>query len=197
MDPPQQVVVRGCCQVRGRGIARSFEVPTGKFQGQSWFGGTYQAGRYENNYELFNADGMEFIVVHMAYNPSAAVRSWASGVIRQYSDRRAIVATHEYLPTSGGRTAVGESIWNDVVKSNPNVFLVVCGHHHGENMVTSTNNAGGTVYQLLTDYQGDNPQKGRMRYYTFKPGENQIVVSTYATETGSYKWMCNLSYTMK
>ncbi len=170
---------------------------TSKYIPQSWFGGTYQANQYENNYELFSADGLEFIIIHMAWNPGSDVRSWASGLLRQYSSRRAIIATHEYLPVNGGPTAVGMNIWNDVVRSNSNVFMVICGHNHGESLLTSTNDAGTPVYQILTDYQGDNPQVGRMRYYTFKPGENIIVVSTYATETSKYQWNYNLSYNMK
>ncbi len=170
---------------------------TSKYSSQPWFGGTYQANKYENNYELFSVDGMDFLVIHMAWNPSASVRSWASAVLTNYPNRRAIIATHEYLPASGGPTSVGASIWNDVVRSHANVFMVVCGHHTGENLVTSTNDAGNPVYQILTDYQGDNPQVGRIRYYTFKPGENIIVASTYATETNQYRWCFNVSYKMK
>lgn len=172
-------------------------IPVSKYASQHWFGGTFQANHYENNFELFEADGMEFIIIHMAWNPSAEVRAWASSVLKQHPTRRAIISTHEYLPVSGGPTTVGLGIWNDVVKSNPNVFLVVCGHNHGENLVVTNNDAGHPVYQILTDYQGDNPQTGRMRYYTFKPADGQIVASTYATETNTYKWNFNFSYSMK
>jgi len=170
---------------------------TSKYASQSWFGGTYQANHYENNFELFNVDGMEFVIIHMAYNPSAAVRAWASSVLNQYPNRRGIIATHEYLPVNGGPTAVGTSIWNDVVKSHANVFLVLCGHNHGENTIITKNDAGNTVYQFLTDYQNDNPQTGRLRTYTFKPGQNSIIANTYATETGLSSTNFTVSYQMK
>ena len=170
---------------------------TSKYASQSWFGGTYQANHYENNYELFNVDGMEFVIIHMAFNPSPVVRTWASSILNQYPNRRGIISTHEYLPVNGGPTAVGTSIWNDVVKSHANVFLVLCGHNHGENTNITKNDAGNTVYQFLTDYQNDNPQTGRLRTYTFNPGQNSITANTYATETGLSSTNFTVSYQMK
>jgi len=172
-------------------------IPVSKYASQSWFGGTYQSGKYENNYELFSAAGMDFIIIHMAWNPSAAVRAWASGVLKRYPNRRAIISTHEYLLAGGTVSDIGNNIWNDLVKSNSNVFLVVCGHDEGESKVTWNNNAGQPVYQVLTDFQGENPQVGRLRYYTFRPSHNCIDAWDYSADTNVKTFVFSVPYRMR
>lgn len=158
--------------------------PYSKYSGYSWYGGAYN-NRNHNSYQLFSAGGMDFIIIHFAYAPDSSERSWASDVLNKYPNRRAIISTHSFQDASG-MTPEGRVIWSDVVKTHKNVFMVLCGHMHYQRYRTYTNNFGGTVHILLSDYQGDNPQVARLRYYTFKPAENTVYAYTYSTEMKTY-----------
>ncbi len=170
----------------GSGVYSSFNdtFPYSKYSGYSWYAGGYR-NRNHNSYQLFSAGGMDFIIIHLAFAPNSSERAWASGVLDGYPDRRAIISTHSFQGTSG-MTPEGSSIWADVVKNHKNVFMVICGHIHAQNYSTYENNFGGTVHVLLTDYQSNSPQVGRLRYYTFKPEENAVYAYTYSTERDAY-----------
>jgi hypothetical protein len=170
--------------------------PASRYQGKSWYGGSYPAGNNKNNYELFSTSGMDFIIIHLESDPPVDARTWASGILDQYPNRRAIITTHWYL--EGGLSPQGSAIWNEVINNHPNVFLQICGHSCArEGMLASVNKAGGTVYQILTDYQCDfNGGNGQLRYYTFHPAKNQIEGFTYSPETKLYGTHFTLDYQM-
>lgn len=170
--------------------------PSSRYQGQSWYGGCYPAGNNKNNYEFFSASGMDFIIIHLESDPPADARKWASDVLDKYPNHRAIITTHWYL--EGGISSQGTNIWTDVINNHANVFLLICGHSCArEGMLVSSNKFGGTVYQILTDYQCDyNGGNGQFRYYTFHPDKNQIEGFTYSTETKKYGTHFTLDYQM-
>jgi hypothetical protein len=143
----------------------------------SWYGGHFGPGT-ETNYILFNGAGRDFMVMSLEYAPPKDAMCWANRMLRANPTRRAIVATHCYLNRDGtyndscdtdpDRNVVGgdgRAVWNEVVRQNPNVFLVVTGHRNGakhtirsrETGLTATAATVDTVHELLTDYQG---QKG-------------------------------------
>ncbi len=63
----------------------------------------------------------------------------------------------------------------------PNVFMVVSGHFGGVGLQTSTNDAGGKVFEMLTDYQNlKNGGNGWLRTLRFVPAENKIHVTAYS-----------------
>jgi hypothetical protein len=89
---------------------------------------------------------------------------------------------------SSGVDSTGNTLWNDVVKTHSNVFMVVCGHNTRQAFVTSTNNAGKPVFQLMSDYQSDtNGGNGWLRYYRFLPATNKIEAWTYSPYLNSYE----------
>ena len=171
--------------------------PALRYEGYSYWGGSYDSPKSMgnsvssspnmNNYQLFTWGGMDFITLSLQYNPPADVLSWADNVLSEYSDRRAIISTHSYLNTDGSLTDTGgTSIYNDVVVPENNVFLVLCGHIHGE--AENICNVGNrTVYQLLSDYQ-DGPEGGDgfLRIMEFVPSENKIYVKTYSPYLDNY-----------
>jgi hypothetical protein len=173
--------------------------PAGKFIGKSWFGGCYNNTDVAS-YQLFSVDGMDFIIVHLRWGTNSSILSWASGVLDQYPNRRAIVSTHEFLSTGVTLSAVGNIIWNNVIKNHDNVFMVVCGHNSISGTTTLVNNFGHRVYGLVCDYQDTIPESGKLRYYTFKPANNSIEAYTYSTWNKTYDTSSSnqftLSYTM-
>jgi hypothetical protein len=183
--------------------------PASRFQNYSYWGGSYDSSTVissspnMNNYVLFSAGGMDFILLSIQYNPTPDVRSWADNVLNQYSNRRAIISTHSYLTNTGLTGNGGTQIHDDVVAKENNVFLVLCGHmFYAGNMVMENDNINGRmVYELLSDYQDMTNGNGWLRLMKFVPSENKIYVKTYSPYTHAYLTdatnQFTLSYSMK
>jgi hypothetical protein len=164
-----------------------------RFSGRSYYGGNYGTNN-NNHYDLFSAGGMNFIVIYFAYDYNAAgdglntdfpnVLTWAQGVLKQYSDRHAILVSH-YMMGNGNPANLsiqGGAIVNGL-DGIPNVFLTLAGHYStvpGEGQRTSVV-SGNTVQGLMSDYQNQpNGGNGWLRIMTFSPASNQISVQTYS-----------------
>jgi hypothetical protein len=160
--------------------------PVSDFAGKSWFGGSFPEGVMDNNYELFSGGGVDFILLHLGDSPDMDALKWAGDVLDKHHDRKAVISTHSYMGASVYSKGPA-SIWHNVIRSHDNVFMVVCGHDCRENMIVGTNIFGHRVFQILTDYQCDEPQAARLRYYTFVPRENVIKAYTYSTYLGEYE----------
>jgi hypothetical protein len=177
---------------------------SGRFSGRPYYGGHYGSNN-DNHYELLSASGLNFVIVHLEYDPSAnaAVLAWANTILQTYSDRRAIVVSH-YIINSGFNASFGtqgKAIYN-ALKGNPNLFLMLCGHiTPPEGQRTDTLN-GHTVYTLLSDYQSrTNGGNGWLRILEFSPANNVIRVKTYSPWLNQFETdadsQFNLSYDMK
>jgi len=102
-----------------------------RFSGRGYYGGHYGSNN-NNNYEFFSAGGMDFIIIHLENNPGSAAISWADNLLKTYSNRRAIVSSHAILYSGNPASfdSEGTNIYNGL-KSNPNLFLMLCGHEDG------------------------------------------------------------------
>jgi hypothetical protein len=150
-----------------------------------------------NSYRLFTAGGEDYLIFHFQYNVPDSILSWANTTITDYPERRVIVVTHSYLNTDSSRTPEGTVIWQRFVKPHSDqVFLVLCGHMHGEANRTDTVN-GNTVYQLLADYQSlENGGNGWLRIMEFRPGEELIYVNTYSPYLNQYQTDSDSEFTI-
>ncbi len=122
----------------------------------------WKPGDNINNYVLFSAGGLDFVVVSLGFDVTAEEQAWANDILAQYADRNAIVLTHAYVTPSsnpdgrgGGLSWDGSRVRDGVVKQNPNVFLVLSGHEHGVNIEVRKDlgQKGNNVVELLADYQ--------------------------------------------
>jgi hypothetical protein len=183
-----------------------------RFSGYDWFGGSGSGSDGVSTYQLFSAGGYDFLHLALEWEPRDATLDWAQTILDQYPDRPTIVTTHSYLrdepsgrvpedfvqegdgdPDTPGDGNAGETVWQALVKGNPQVFMVLNGHWHnrpgddeGEFHQVSTNDAGRAVYEMLANYQyygsgGD----GWMRLLRFEPGGgsgslDRIQVETYS-----------------
>ena len=57
----------------------------------------------KDNYELFSAGGVDFLIVHLEIDMPTYATAWANTIIDRYPDRVAIVSTHAFLNTSNAR----------------------------------------------------------------------------------------------
>jgi len=161
----------------------------GRFAGRPYYGGHF-GDRNDNHYELFRAGGMDFIVVHLAYDPTPDpdVLAWADALLTSYADRRAIVVTHSLIGAGepGSFSSQGQ-VFYDALKRHPNLFLMLCGHVCGEGRREDVFD-GHVVDTVLADYQcRHNGGDGWMRLLRFSPAKNQIHVQTYSPRFDKYE----------
>lgn len=161
--------------------------PASDYEKNEWYGG-HMGEDNDNNYCFFKVDGMKFMIVNLEYDPSEDILAWADRIVKQHSDRRVMVATHNYLSPKG-RSDSGKRIWDKLVRSNENIFMVACGHVGALTFQNSINDAGGEVYEILTDYQSMGPQRGGgwLRMLRFYPEEDLIYVHDLCAVDGSVK----------
>jgi Concanavalin A-like lectin/glucanases superfamily/Calcineurin-like phosphoesterase len=151
-----------------------------RFRARDYYGGR-SSGNQDNHYQLFSAAGMDFLVLYFEYdeNPNAKVLAWADALLKSYPQRSAIVVCHSLLEVNGMFTPQGQAVY-EKLKNNPNLFLMLCGHNHGESWRQDTFN-GRTVYTLLADFQNlANGGDAWLRWLQFSPANNRIRVQTYS-----------------
>lgn len=136
------------------------------FNGKSWYINSFDGGT--SSAQVFNAGGYKFLHIGLDMSPSNEVIVWAEGVIKANKGLPTIITTHDYLNTAGERNAnpivdlaladalyhnSAEDLWNKFIRKNDQIFMVLCGHQHGQNLKIDNNVSGGKVYQILADYQ--------------------------------------------
>ena len=148
-------------------------------QGGPAFGGASKDGL--SCYQIFSGGGFKFLHLNLSFSPSPDTLTWADGVVKANPKMPVIVTTHCYLNIDGNRTPAKNEVWNNLVAKNPRIFMVLCGHFHGEAQRLGKNEAGLNVIQMLADYQND-PKGGNgwLRQITFKPEEGRIHFKTYS-----------------
>lgn len=170
-----------------------------RFQKQFWWGGHCQKAS-QNNYQYFSGGGMAFVILHLEYDPDQAVLDWADQILKENSEKRAIVTSHYILDYGGLRSRVGQRIF-EALKDNLNLFLMLAGHIHSE--AHRTDIVGGRpIHQLLADYQNlENGGNGWLRILRFFPSEDKIRVKTYSPYIDKFETDSNsqfeLDYLMK
>jgi len=170
--------------------------PRDKFAKRHEFGGTFDPDRHDNSWYHFEAAGMKFLIVALEYHPRDEVLAWANRIVAEHPDHRAIVLTHSYLKGNKTRTTNklklkgnnGEQMWQKFVRKHKNMFMVLCGHHAGEAVLTSAGDHGNQVHQILSDYQHlNNGGESWLRYMVFKPEANKISIHTYNPALNKFK----------
>jgi VCBS repeat-containing protein len=167
-----------------------------RFQGRSYYGGHYGANN-NNHYDIFTAGGMDFIVIYFEFDTTAstAVLQWANELLQAHNNRRAIVVSHYLLDLNGGWGYQGQAIYN-ALKGNTNLFLMLCGHNHGEARRTDVFN-NSKVDTLLADYQSyTGGGNGFLRILEFSPSQNQIRVKTYSPWLDQYETDASSEFTL-
>ncbi len=179
--------------------------PVSRYSGNPWFGGN-KTETMEFNYNLLTINGQDYIFMNLGWCPHQDEVDWASEILTNYSERKAIFTTHAYLDETTSSTQSGVKncdrygtgnttyIW-DMLKTHSNVQIVISGHEHdgtppndGEANLTSLNDAGVEVHQMMTSYQDyPNGGDGWLRLLIFRPLEDVIEVRTFSTLNLTYK----------
>lgn len=188
-----------------------------RYDGRDWFGGAGPTNGDENRdelntYQLFSAGGYDFLHLALEWEVPGSVDDpstplgWAQKVLDEHPDRPTIITTHSYLRDDPPRRAEtvqeangdgnhAQTVWEELIAPNPQVFMVLSGHWHdtreGEAHKVSTNDADASVYQMLANYQfRSNGGHGLLRRIEFHPGAgdpDRIRVRTYSPSTDEYE----------
>jgi uncharacterized repeat protein (TIGR02543 family) len=189
--------------------------PVSNYTNWPTFGGTMISNRIENSYHLFSAGGVDWIIFSLEWGPRNSPIAWANQVITNYPNRKAILITHAYTyyddtrydwatkgsaqqwnPHSYGSasdpdgTNDGEELWNKLVKIHSNFVMVFNGHvlNDGLGRLSSTNNFGGVVHQMLVNYQMKAlGGEAFLRLVEFLPDGKTVQVKAYSPYYGTYK----------
>lgn len=153
-----------------------------RFAKQAWYGGHWGKTN-DHNFCTFTAGRMKFLVLSLGYNPPDEVLRWANEICETHPEHRIIVATHEYLVSAkhDRRTEMGNRIWDQLIRKQNQIFMVLCGHLSPPTLITHLNDQGSMVHQIMTNYQ-ELPQggSGYLRTMRFVPEEDKIYVQTYS-----------------
>lgn len=172
-----------------------------RFAGDAWYGGADPGGN--NSYQTFSAGGYDFIHLALEWRPDLNTPfrdpspiEWAQSILDANPDTPVILSTHEYIDDSPpGRGGTGDAMWDQLVKFNDQIFMVINGHNHGaggtndgEYHQVSLNNAGREVYEVLADYQDyPNGGDGWLRLIEFDIDNDQLNFETYSPVLDQYQ----------
>jgi len=129
-------------------------------------GGTFATNDYKNTYRKITIGDNKWLFVHLDWDPSNEVLTWANKIVASNKDHKVIITLHNYLHGDGMLTDAertssvivnnnGIDVWNKFASLHENIKMVVCGHQEF-NCVTMTQSKGvhgNTVSQFLIDAQ--------------------------------------------
>jgi len=169
------------------------------FRNKSYYGGTSEPAKADNNYTLFTAGGIDFIVISLEFDttPDAADLNWADALLKTHPARRGIVITHHMVNTGlpASFSTLGAAIYAGL-KDNPNLILMHGGHIAGEGRRSDTFE-GRVVHSILADYQGrSNGGDGWMRVMKFRPSLDRVEVQTYSPTLDEYETDSNSQFSL-
>jgi hypothetical protein len=191
--------------------------PVSRFDkpGSWWKGGFFESGKIDNYYCLFEYGGIKFMIMNLEIAPRDAVISWANRIISKNVSRKVIIVTHDFIDPEGNRlddlSSFGmdgvdkkgnpkgnnaNTLYKKLIKDNPNVLLILCGHKSGEFekalkiKKSEDSEERSIVFEILTDYQnerlngsGDRCGNGLLRVLEFYPGKKEIILTCVNTLT--------------
>ena len=135
------------------------------FKDQPWYVASHDDGA--DSAQIFVAGGYRFLHIGLQFDAPNASLEWAASVIKRFPGLPTIISTHDFLNTAGQRLAnpiidnsvvdpqdnSPQMVWDKLISQHDQIFLVLCGHQHGQAYRHDPNQFGHTVYQVLADYQ--------------------------------------------
>jgi hypothetical protein len=161
-------------------LNRYFPVSRFDKPGPWWRGGFFDPEKIDNYYCLAEYKNYKFLIMNLEIAPRSAVLNWADKIIAQYSSRKVILVTHDYLDRNGNRLDDlktfgldgkdengklkgnnAEAVFKKLVKKNSNIIMVLCGHKEGtfekEVKIKLSKDSKETrkVFEILSDFQDE------------------------------------------
>jgi hypothetical protein len=161
-----------------------------RYAGEPWYHASSPDGT--SHAQRFFAGGQELLHIALEWRADDEALEWAQAVMAQFPRLPTILSTHEHLGTgnpgnytTGGATPDGAGdnsaaqVRAKVVEPYGQVFMVLCGHIHGNGRRTGSNAFGGVVHEVLQDFQAD-PEGGNgwFRVVKFRPSLDTVEFDT-------------------
>ena len=164
-----------------------------RFKDETYYGESYKNNR--GHYDILNVNGNEYLMIYMGWGVNDEDMVWINQVLEEHPNSIAILNFHEYLAVTGQRSAIGNEIYEKVVKPNENVVAVLSGHFHDAEILVDEIDDDGNgvtdrkVYQILADYQGGSEGgQGYLRLFKVNQNSNKISVETYSPYLDKYNF---------
>jgi len=180
-----------------------------RYRGRSWY--LEESGRLGAHAQAFTAGGYRFLHLTFQFEPLDSDLVWAQSVLARYPGLPTIISTHSYLNPSrqarmatlngdigfpGDPSNTGEQVFQKLVRTNPQIILVMNGHFSGEFHQTSLNVLGHPVHEMVADYQSrENGGDGWMRLLRFDTAAGVITARTTNVLTGIDEVDANSAFT--
>ena len=203
-------IAPGNHDMNSSGVSQGYDhyFPVSRMSGYPWYGGYLGQNLFsftdpinrqnKNNFELFSAGGMDFVIIHLEYDmPSYAV-AWADRVLKAYPNRgrsspRTCSSTPPGRPSQSDRAqpdptdgTPAATVWTNLIVPNCNVFMVLNGHYPGEanrTDATPTNARLPQPHGPPARVRLPEPHKRRRRLapvHDVQASENKIYVYTFS-----------------
>lgn len=184
------------------------------FRDKPWYIASHNGGA--NSAQKFFAGGYAFLHLALEMQPGDAVLAWAESVLAANLGLPTIITTHDYLSSSGKRVPnplidlarvdperhnSAQQLWEKLIHQHDQIFLVLCGHQHGQSLRVDDNANGKPVYQVLANYQ-DRGRAGieagrsqvvgigdgwlRLMHFDLSSNPAKITVKTYSSYYANY-----------
>ncbi|MFE1645643.1 metallophosphoesterase [Microbacterium sp. P01] len=124
--------------------------------------GTFEAGKVDNTFSTFAAEGADWLVLNLELWPRATVVDWAESVIASHPDHNVVLQTHSFLDAAGNIDGAGQSqtrwsygdsspqyVYDRLVGPYANVKVAMSGHTGQAVSKVVTTAAGNNVAYLL------------------------------------------------
>jgi hypothetical protein len=158
--------------------------PAERAQRQKTFGGRHRSGFHE--FHTFEAEGQKFLVIALSWRVSQAGIIWAQNVLNANPTLPCILVNHELISIANDGVSplevdYGKMMWENLIRTNDQIFMTVNGHFHGSSTLVKKNDFGNDVVEMVVDYQmayqGGN---GLMRFYEFDLTNNKIHALSFS-----------------
>lgn len=181
-----------------------------RYAARSWY--VEASGMTGNHAQVFTAGGYRFLHLTLQFEPLDSDLAWARGIMARHPGMPTILSTHSFIqPSSAGRYVPlqgqagtadnpansGEQVFQKLVRTSPQIFLVMNGHFGGEFHQVSANAFGQPVLELAADYQGRvNGGDGWMRLLEFHPAAGEVRVQTYSPKLDQFERDADSEFTL-
>lgn len=151
--------------------------------------GTFEAGKVDNAYRLFDAAGKKWMILNLELWPRTNVVSWAKNVVAANPQRNVIVLTHSYLTgagtieqSNGGYGATSpQYLFDNLIKVYPNIKLVFSGHVNTSAVRSDTGVNGNKVLSILTSFHSNTTNQ--VRFLEIDTTKGSVNTDIYAPWT--------------
>ena len=155
--------------------------------------GQYEDGKVDNAFHLFEAGGLQWMVLSLELWPRTAVVDWAKTAVAAHPRHNVIIITHSYLNGGGGiegsNGGYGDNspqyVFDNLVKQYANILFVMSGHVGLADYRVDTGLKGNKVYDIMQCFHDEvtNPS----RFLEFDIAKKTVSSRVYGAFTGETK----------